>query len=85
MVERTEIETNVRCLVAKDIIFRPLSSLGGKAERRRDKIAGDISDLIRHGYEPGERVFAKIEKRDDEKTITTIGHAWGSNCGNSHF
>lgn len=69
MVERTEIEKYVRNMVALDILSKPLSSLGGKAERRRDKSAKEISDLIKDG-ESGERIFARIEKKDEEKART---------------
>ncbi len=69
MVERTEIEKYIRNMVALDILSKPLSSLGGKAERRRDKNAKEISDLIKE-KEYGERIFARIEKRDEEKART---------------
>lgn len=70
MVERTTIETYVRHLVATDIIYRPLSSLGGKADRRKEKMAKEISDLLKGDCETGERIFARIEKRDEEKART---------------
>jgi len=70
MVERTEVEIYVRNMVALDVLSKPLSSLGGKAERRRDKAAEEIADLLKDESEVGERIFAKIEKRDEEKART---------------
>ena len=70
MVERTTIETCVRHLVATDILYRPISSLSGKADRRKDKITKEIADLLKNDYEVGERIFARIEKKDEEKART---------------
>ena len=70
MPERTEIERFVRWLIASDILYRPLKSLGEKGLRRLDKTAGEISDLLKDEEEIGERVFAKIEKKDEEKART---------------
>lgn len=70
MVERTTIETYVRHLVATDIMCKPLSSLSGKVDRRKEKTAREISSLLKNDYEIGERVFARIETRDEEKART---------------
>ena len=70
MPERTEIERFVRWLIASDILYRPLKSLGEKGLRRLDKTAGEISDLLKDEEEIGERVFAKVEKKDEEKART---------------
>ena len=70
MVERTEIEKYVRWLIASDILYRPLKSLGEKGLRRLDKTAGEISDLLKDKEEIGERVFAKVERKDEEKART---------------
>ena len=70
MPERTEVEKYIRWLIASDIIYRPLKSLGEKGLRWLDKTAGEISDLLKDEEEIGERVFAKIEKKDEEKART---------------
>jgi hypothetical protein len=70
MPERTEVERSVRWLVASDILYRPLKSLGEKGLRRLDKTAKEISGLLKEGEEVGERVFARIEREDEEKART---------------
>lgn len=71
MPERTEIEKSVRWLVASDIIYRPLKSLGERGVRRLEKTAKSISALLKDKGEVGERVFAGIEKiEEDEKART---------------
>jgi len=70
MPERTEIEKFVRWLVASDILYRPLKSLGEKGLRRLDKTAKEISDLLKEKEEAGERVFARVEKEEEEKART---------------
>ena len=72
MPERTEIEKFVRWLIASDILYRPLKSLGEKGLRRLDKTAKEISDLLKEEEEVGERVFAKIEKKDEEEKARTM-------------
>ena len=69
MVTRTELETTVREMVAYDILSKPLSSLGQKAGRRRDKLAQESAGLLRQGDE-FERVIAYVEHRDEEKART---------------
>jgi len=69
MVERTELEINVRNLVAYDILEKPLSSLEGKAKRRKEKIANELAELLDVG-EDGERIFASIEYREHDKART---------------
>lgn len=70
MVERTEVEKCVRWLVASDILYRQLKSLGEKGVRRLEKTAKELSSLLKEGEEVGERVIAKTEKRDEEKART---------------
>ncbi len=69
MVNRSEIEVSVRSMVAYDILSKPLSNLGNKADRRRDKTANSIADLLREGDE-FERVFAYVERKDEDKART---------------
>lgn len=69
MVERTDLELTVRNMVAYDILSKPLSSLGHKADRRRDKLAEEAAKLVRAG-EDYERVIAYTETRDEEKART---------------
>jgi hypothetical protein len=70
MPERTEIEKFVRWLISSDILYRPLKSLGEKGLRRLNKTAKEICDLLKEGEEIGERVFAKIEEKEEEKART---------------
>ncbi len=70
MPERTEVEKFVRWLIASDILYRPMKSLGEKGIRRLDKIAKETSGLLKAGEEVGERVFARVEKRDEDKART---------------
>jgi hypothetical protein len=70
MPERTEIEKPVRELIASDIVYRPLKSFGERGVRRLEKIAKEVSVLLKEGEEVGERVFARVEKRDEEKART---------------
>ena len=69
MVSRTDLETNVRDMVAYDILSKPLSSLGQKAARRRDKLASETAKLLREG-DDFERVVAYVKKTDEEKART---------------
>lgn len=68
MVQRTELETSVRKMVALDILSKPLSSLGQKAGRRRDKLAGEIAEVLPCG--DLERVFAYTKITEEEKART---------------
>jgi hypothetical protein len=70
MPERTEVEKFVRWLIASDIVYRPLKSLGEKGIRRLDKTAKEISSLLKEEEEIGERVFARVERRDEDKART---------------
>jgi hypothetical protein len=72
MVERTEVEKLTRRLIASDILYRPLKSLGEKGVRRLDRVASNISDLLKDDSEMGERVTAKIEYRDEEEKARTL-------------
>ena len=72
MVERTEIETNVRNMVALDILGKPFKSLSGKAERREWKAAKEITSLLKKDYEIGERIFARVEEREEEEKARTL-------------
>lgn len=67
MPERTEIEKCVRNLIAVDVLYKPFSSLGDKGKRRAEKSAKEISQLLKEGEEKGERIFAKTERRDEER------------------
>ena len=69
MVNRSELEVAVRNMVAFDILSKPLTSLGQKADRRKDKIGEEISTLLKEG-EQFERVVAYVERRDEEKART---------------
>ncbi|MEW6063209.1 MAG: hypothetical protein AB1571_02470 [Nanoarchaeota archaeon] len=70
MVQRTEIERYVRNMVAFDIMEKPLSSLGDRVKRRKEKAAKEIADLLKEGEEKEERIFVRIEKLDEEKART---------------
>jgi CRISPR/Cas system-associated protein endoribonuclease Cas2 len=72
MTERTEVEKNVRLLIASDILYRPLKSLGEKGVRRIEKTAKNISALLKDGSETGERIFAKIEVKSEEEKARTL-------------
>ncbi len=67
MVQRSELETNIRRMVALDILSKPLSSLGQKACRRRDKLAEEASESLQEDLE---RVFAYKETTEIEKART---------------
>lgn len=69
MVNRSELELSVRNMVAYDILSKPLTSLGQKADRRKDKVGKEISALLREG-EQFERVVAHIERREEERART---------------
>jgi len=69
MVERNELETTVRSMVAFDILSKPLVSLGHKADRRRDKLAGEIEYLAKYQDE-GDRFFAYVETREEQRART---------------
>lgn len=70
MPERTEIEKETRTLIATDILYKPFSSLGDKGKRRAEKHAKNITAFLKEGEEKGERIFARIEKKDEEKART---------------
>jgi hypothetical protein len=69
MLSITELEAKVRDMVAYDILSKPLSSLGQKAGRRRDKLAGETAKLLREGEE-FERVTAYVRRTEEEKART---------------
>jgi len=69
MVQRNDLETVVRDMVAYDILSKPLSNLGDKAHRRRDKMAGEAAKLLSEGY-TAERITAYTEFRDEERART---------------
>lgn len=69
MTERSELETTVRSMVAYDILSKPLQSLGHKADRRRDKLAGAAAEILTPKYAP-ERVVAYTEVREEERART---------------
>jgi len=70
MAGRTELEKYVRHLIALDVLYKPLSSLGDKGKRRAEKSAKEISKLLKTDKEISERIFAKIDRRDEEKART---------------
>jgi len=62
-----ELEQRVKELVAMDRIYRPLSSMAHKLEKRRPKLARTI-DLSEHdGSYVGERFYARLETDDKHK------------------
>ena len=69
MVERSELENRVRRLIAGDITYRVLKSLGDKGDRRLKKRAAEIVFLLDQ-EEPSGRFYAGIEKIDEEKAKT---------------
>jgi len=72
MPERTTIEVFVRDLIASDVIYRPLKSLGEKGVRRLDSKARNIADLLKEREEVGERVHAKVERIKEEQKARTL-------------
>lgn len=70
MVERSELENKVRRLIAGDITYRVLKSLGDKGDRRLHKKAVEIVYLLNKGEEPNDRFFVGIEKTEKEKAKT---------------
>lgn len=69
MVERTELETQVRNMVAYDVLRSPLSSLHQKTGRRHKKSAEQAVELIEEGY-VAERVVVRVEETEAEKART---------------
>ena len=69
MAERTELEKRVRRIIAADITYRVLKSLGEKGVRRLDKRATEIVGLL-DKEEQGDRFYARIEKTEEEKART---------------
>lgn len=69
MAIRSELEISVRNMVAYDILSKPLTSLGQKADRRKDKVGKEISTLLKEGEE-FERVTAYVERREEERART---------------
>ncbi|MDP3917387.1 MAG: hypothetical protein Q8Q42_03830 [Nanoarchaeota archaeon] len=71
MVQRTELETTIRRMVANDILSKPLSSLGQKAARRRDSLSKEAERLLRTGARLDlERAFVRMERTSEEKART---------------
>jgi len=68
MANRNELEIKVRSMVAFDILSKPLTSLGHKADRRRDKLAEETAALLEE--ETSDRVVAYTERREEEKART---------------
>lgn len=68
--ERTEVEELVRELVALDIMWRELKSLGDKGDRRAKKLAAKIAGAIKEEANIGPRVFARFEPDEHEKART---------------
>lgn len=70
MVERSGLEKRVRRLIAGDITYRVLKSLGEKGIRRLKKGAKEIVNLLGEGEEPNNRFYVGIEKSEEEKSKT---------------
>ncbi len=70
MVERSELEKRVRRLIAGDITYRVLKSLGDKGTRRLNKRAANIVELLEKGEEPNNRFFAEIKVIPEQKART---------------
>ena len=68
-MERSELEKKVRKLIASDISYRVLKSLGEKGVRRLDKIAREIEEAL-ETEEENERFFAQIKTTPEEKART---------------
>jgi hypothetical protein len=60
-----QLERKIIELVATDRIFVPISSMKGKLERTKPKIAGDI--VFPGNSFRGERVYARVEETNTEK------------------
>lgn len=69
MVERSDLEKRVRRLIAGDITYKVLKSLGDKGDRRLKKRAAEIVNLLDE-EEPGNRFYARIETSKEEKSKT---------------
>jgi hypothetical protein len=69
MVQRNELEKNVRDMIAYDILQAPLSSFYQKAKRRKNDLSEVIVAQIEDG-ETGERIIARLETREQEKART---------------
>ncbi|GEM_PF-4828418 len=68
-MKRSPLETTIRNMVACDILAKPLSSLGQKAKRRRDKLAHRAQGYIGQASKLT-RAFARIEETEQEKART---------------
>ena len=68
-MERTELETMTRNLIAYDVLKSPLSSLYQKAGRQQKKTAQEAAELILQGS-IAERVDVRIEQIEEEKART---------------
>lgn len=65
MTNRTKLETNIRYLVACNILEKPLSSLYQKAKKLKFPYAEESASLIREGIS-AERVIATIDTKEEE-------------------
>lgn len=70
--ERTEIEKESRYLIAGDISYRVLESLGKRGARKLIKGADNIASLLKDGEEAGNSICARIEKRDEDEKARTL-------------
>jgi len=71
MTQRTDLEVTIRRMVANDILSKPLSSLGQKAERRRNALSKVANTLLSQGARTDlERAFVRREKSSQEKART---------------
>ncbi len=71
MVERSELEKRVRRLIAADISYRSLKSLGEKGIRRLNKRAQEIVELLEE-EESMDRFHAGIRETEEEKSSRTL-------------
>jgi len=62
-----ELEREIIQLIATDRLYIPISSMGGKLERARPKIAKRINLKEHENNFIGERAYARIESEDRKK------------------
>jgi len=70
--ERTNVERESRYLIAGDISYRILESLGKKGTRRLNKAAKNVEALLKDSENEGNSVYARIEKKDEEEKARTM-------------
>lgn len=70
--ERTEVEKESRYLIAGDISYRVLESLGKRGTRRLEKAAKNIETLLKDSEEKGNSVDVRISKIEEEEKARTV-------------